>query len=94
MPQGKPISVDVQWIVIRLSATLSAEDVAMYTNISEHKVRAILAYHKQTGGVDIPKCKKPTLYRKLQEEDIMVSLQHDFFSLFFSAILHSISTRH
>ena len=55
MPQGKPICEDVQWIVICLGVGLSSEDVAMYTNISEHKVKAILACHKRTGGVDIPK---------------------------------------
>ena len=94
MPQGKLIFEHVQWVVICLSAGLSTEDVAMYTNISEHKVKAIKAYHDQTSGVDIPECEKLNLYCKLQEEDIRVCLQHNFFCLFFSAVLHSISTRH
>ena len=93
-PQGKPISEDVQWIVIHLSANLSTKDVAMYTNISRCKVKAIQAYHNQTSGFDIPKCEKSNLYCKLQEEDIRVCLQHSFFCLFFLAVLHSISTRH
>ena len=33
MPQGKPISEDVQWIVVHLGAILHPEDVAIYTNI-------------------------------------------------------------
>ena len=74
MPQDKPISEDVQWIVIRLGAEFSSEDISMYTNISDHKVRAILAHHKRTGGVDIPKCSRPDLYQKLQDEDIRVCL--------------------
>ena len=74
MPQGKPISEEIQWIVVRLGAVLSPEDVAMYTNIGEHKVRAILTHHKRTGEVDIPKRARPNLYQKLQEDDIEVSL--------------------
>ena len=74
MPQGKPICEDVQWIIIHLSAELSSEDISMYTNISEHKVKAILAHHKRTGGVDIPKRLRPSLYRKLQDKDIRVCI--------------------
>ena len=72
MPQGKPISEDVQWIIICLSADLSPEDVSMYTNVSECKVHAIFTHHKKTGEVVIPKCENPTLYGKLQEEDLQV----------------------
>ena len=50
------------------------EDVSMYTNVSECKVWAILAHHNKTGEVVIPKHKKPSLYRKLQEEDLQVFL--------------------
>ena len=74
MPQGKPICKDVQWIIIHLSAELSSEDISMYTNISERKAKAILAHHKRTGGVDIPKCLRPSLYQKLQDEDIRVCI--------------------
>ena len=76
MPQGKPISEDIQWIVVCLGAAFSSDDVAMYTNISERKVRAILAHHKRTGSVDAPKCGRPNLYRKLSEEDIKVCLSY------------------
>ena len=55
MPQGKPISEEIQWIVVHLGAVLSPDDVAKYTNISEQKIRAIPAHHKKTGEVDIPK---------------------------------------
>ena len=72
MPQGKPVSEDIQWVIIRLGADHSPEDVSMYTNISERKVRAILTHHKKTGEVIIPNHEKPSLYRKLQEEDLQV----------------------
>ena len=62
MPQGKPISEDIQWIVVHLGAAFSSDDVAMYTNISERKVRVILAHHKRTGSVDAPKHRRPNLY--------------------------------
>lgn len=72
MPQGKPISEDIQWIIICLSTNLSPKDVSMCTNISECKVCTILAHHKKTGEVVIPKHEKLTLYRKLQEENLQV----------------------
>lgn len=67
MPLGKPVSEDIQWI-IHLGANHFPKDVSMYTNVSKHKVQAIFAHHKKTGEVVIPKCKKPSLYRKLQED--------------------------
>ena len=65
----------------------------MYTNVSEHKVQAIFSHHKKTGKAVIPKCKKPSLYRKLQED-----LQAFYFYFYFTACLillmvYSISTK-
>ena len=79
MPQGKPISEEVQWIVVRLGTVLLPEDVAMYLNISERKIRAILTHHKRTGEVDTPRREQPNIYRKLQAEDIEVSLSYQGF---------------
>ena len=62
MPQGKPISKEVQWIVIRLGTVLSPEYVAMYLNISKQKIRAILTHHKRTGEVDTPRQEWPNIY--------------------------------
>ena len=66
MSQGKPICEDVQWIIIHFSAEHSSEDISMYTNVSKHKVKAILACHKRTGGVDIPKHLRPNLYQSFK----------------------------
>ena len=72
MPQGKAIIEDVQWIVIRLSATMSPEDIAAYTNLSERKVRGIISHFNRTGDVKVPTCERPRLQRSLQDEDIKV----------------------
>ena len=90
MPQGKPISEDIQWIIIRLGADLSPKDVSMYKNVSERKVHAILAHHKKTGEVITPKCENPTLYRKLQEEDLQVF----YFILFYCPFYFTDSLQH
>ena len=83
MPQGKPISEDIQWIIICLSTNLSPKDVSMCTNVSECKVCTILAHHKKTGEVVIPKHEKLTLCRKLQEENLQVFLLFLFYHPFY-----------
>ena len=72
MPQGKAVIEDVQWIVIRLSATMSPEDIAAYTNLSERKVRGIISHFNWTGDVKVPTCERPRLQRSLRDEDIKV----------------------
>lgn len=51
MPQGKPVSEEVQWIIVRLGTVMSTNDIAMYADLSEHKVKDILAYFKWMGEV-------------------------------------------
>jgi len=48
MPAGKLITEDIQWIIIRMSPAMSVEDIAMYTDVGECKVRDILAHFKQS----------------------------------------------
>jgi hypothetical protein len=72
MPHGKPVSEDIQWIIVRLGTAMSIQDIAMYTNLSESKVRKTLTYFKKNGDVDIPKRQRPTLHRSLQDESIQV----------------------
>ena len=94
MPQGKPVSEDIQWIIIHLGANLSPKDVSMYTNVSEHKVWATLANNKKTGKVIIPKCEKHSLYRKLQEEDLQIFYFYFYFTAcFILPTVSSISTK-
>ena len=72
MPQGKAVTKAIHWIVIRLGAILSPEDIAAYTDISECKVRDILTYFNRNGDVKVPMCKRARLQKSLRDEDIQV----------------------
>ena len=54
MVQGKATLEPVQWIIIRLAGMMPIEDVCMYTDLSKHTVKKILAHFWQTGGVEVP----------------------------------------
>ena len=87
MPQGKAISEAIQWIIVRLNMAMSTEEIAMYTDLSERKVRDIIAHFQKTGDVNIPKCQKPTLHWSLQDDSIQVQFTVYSF-LFFLTILN------
>jgi hypothetical protein len=71
MPQGKAISPEVQWIVVRLCTTMSGREVSMYIDLSERKVKDIRLRFGKEGIAQ--RVKRPTLYRKgLHDEDLQV----------------------
>jgi transposase len=73
MVQGKAVPEDVQRIVVRLSGTMSTEDISMYTAVGERTVKKILAHFRETGGVISRKSTKgPSLHRSLTDHDINV----------------------
>jgi hypothetical protein len=72
MAQGQAVSEAIQWTIIRLSATMPSHEISGYTDISDRKIRDILAHFKRTGGVKSSKRDKPTLHGSLQDEDIQV----------------------
>jgi hypothetical protein len=72
MTRGHPVSEDIQWTIIRLSAVMSPPEISGYTDTSDRKVRDVLAHFKKTGGVKSSKREMPTIHRSLQEEDIQV----------------------
>ena len=72
MPQGKSVSKEIQWIIVCLDTTMSTDDIAMYTDLSERKVRDILAHFKQTGEVKSSNRSRPKLHRTLCDYDIEV----------------------
>ena len=74
MANGKTIPEVVHWIIIRLSTTMLAEDIAMYTDVSLRSVQRILSYFTRTGGVNFPNrlTQKPQLHRTLCDYDIQV----------------------
>ena len=70
--RGQPISEDIQWTIIRLSATMPSHEISGYTDISDRKIRDILSHFKKTGDIKSSKRGTPTLHKSLQEEDIQV----------------------
>lgn len=72
MPQGKAVSADLQWTIVRLSTAMSDEDVGMYTDVSERKVREILAHFKKNGDIKLSKRERGRVHRRLCDADIQV----------------------
>ena len=72
MTQGHPVSEAIQWTIIRLSIATPSHEISGYTDISDRKVRDILAHFKKTGDIKSSKRETPTLHKSLQEEDIQV----------------------
>ena len=72
MAQGKSIPEVVHWIIIRLSTAMTAEEIAMYTDVGLRSVKKILSHFKQTGDVNIPKRLKPQPRQALCDLDIEV----------------------
>jgi hypothetical protein len=72
MTRGQPVSESIQWIIIRLSATMSSHEISGYTDTSDRKICDILAHFKKTGGIKSSKRETPTIHRSLQDEDIQV----------------------
>ena len=69
---GKRISEEVQWIVVRLSTTMSREDIAMYTGVSHRKIDNILSTFNKSGSVKTNTRQKVHAYRSLCDEDVQV----------------------
>jgi transcription initiation factor IIE alpha subunit len=72
MPQGQAVPESIQWIVVRLSTAMTIDEICGYTDISNQKVRDIIAHFKTTGDINIQKCKRSTPHISLQDEDIQV----------------------
>ena len=47
-------------------------EISGYTDISDRKIRDIIAHFKRTGGIKGSKREQPDLHRSLQDEDIQV----------------------
>jgi hypothetical protein len=73
MGQGKAIPDCVKWIVVRLSTSMSVEDIAMYTDISQSSVQRILAIFRRTSDINIPKISVTQHHGMLDNEQIEVS---------------------
>jgi transposase len=92
MPQGKQVSDEIQWIVVRLNTAMSTDDIAAYTDLSERKVRDILVHFKQTGEVKGSNHSRPKLHRTLCDYDIEVFSQFSAPVSFHSSAQHLFNT--
>jgi hypothetical protein len=72
MARGQAVSEAIQWTIIRLSATMPCHEISGYTDISDRKIRDIIAHFKTTGGIKGSKRERPALHKSLQDEDIQV----------------------
>jgi hypothetical protein len=70
---GKPISEEIQWIIIRLSVAMPWEDIAMYTGVSQRKVNDVISTFNKDGSVKVYTRQKPHTYSSLCDEDVQVS---------------------
>jgi transposase len=88
MVQGKAVPESVQWIIVRLSPSMSAEEVAMYTDVGVRTVKKILSHFAQTGEVISRNPAKLHLHRALTDYDIEVSTTISPVSLSITSIQH------
>ena len=74
MDRGQAVSESIQWIIIRLSAVMPSDEISGFTNISECKIRDILAHFNKTGGINVSnrELEQATLHNAVQNEDIQV----------------------
>jgi hypothetical protein len=72
MARGQAVPESMQWIIIRLSAVMATYEISGFTDISERKVRDILAHFNKTGGVTVSQHEQATIHNALQDEHIQV----------------------
>jgi hypothetical protein len=72
MTRGQPVPEAIHWTIIRLSATMSSDEISGYTDTSDRKIRDILSHFKKTGDIKSSKRGTPTVHKSLQDEDIQV----------------------
>jgi hypothetical protein len=78
MEMGKPISEEIQWIIVHLSSAMSREDIAMYTGVSQRKVNDVISTFNKDGTVKVYTRQKPHTYASLREDDVQVSLCYPY----------------
>jgi transposase len=92
MTKGQAISEPIQWTIIRLSAAMPSHEISGFTDISDRKIRDIIAHFKKTGSIVVSKREKPTLHRSLQDEDIQVYLHLNLLITLTCAVKHLFKT--
>ncbi len=73
MAKGRRITPEVQQIVVRLSAVLSKDDIAIYMGVSTSAIKQILQYFEQNNTIPADEEKeRQRRPRLLCDEDIQV----------------------
>ena len=73
MAKGQRITPEVQQIIVRLSAVLSIDDIAIYTGVSTSAIKRILRYFEQNDTIPADEEKERRRRpRLLRDEDIQV----------------------
>ncbi|KAH9994573.1 hypothetical protein BJV74DRAFT_795399 [Russula compacta] len=73
--QSKAVLEEVQWVVVCMAATMSMEDIAMYTQISPRNVRGIISHFNTHCTVCTPACARAKVHRTLSDDHINHLLQ-------------------
>ncbi|KIJ43620.1 hypothetical protein M422DRAFT_253206 [Sphaerobolus stellatus SS14] len=69
MTQGKKVSEDLSWVVIRMTSMFSIAEVSAFTGLSIRKIRSIQAVHRKTGDVVVRRDPKRGKPKALSAED-------------------------
>ena len=75
MPQGKHISEDLRWAIVRMAPIIDIDILATYTNVSPRQIHCILVLFRATGQVT--KTIDPRhlgRWRQLTPDDVAVSM--------------------
>jgi len=91
MVSGCAISPEIHWIVIRLSAILTREQISIYTGISISSVHNILNYFHKYKTIKTTKEKEEKERKKqageLRDVDVQVCYRIDSFFLALTSVL-------
>ena len=77
MPQGKRISEDLRWAVVRMALIVDIDILATYTNVSPRQIYRIRALFQATGQVTKaidPQCLGQ--WGQLTPDDVAVCILH------------------
>ena len=77
MPQGRKVSPELQWAIIRLSKMLRNDQIAIGLDLSSRTVQHVLSYFNTNGTIPYPEEKPAEAEKKgnghLQDTDVEVS---------------------
>ena len=87
MTRGQAVSEAIQWTIIHLSATMPPHEISGYMDISDRKICDIITHFNKTGDIKVSKREKPNLHKSLQDEDIQVYFNLNYFRLVMLTVL-------